>query len=257
MTTVLETNDLTRKFGSLIAVDDVTISFDADEITSIIGPNGAGKTTFYNLLTGALKPTTGDVKLRTKDSGELRSITGKEPYQIAQDGLSRAFQVTNIFEELTVFENIRISRISQQDRTKELLTWTNDDSELDEQVWETIELLKLNDVANTPCTNLSHGDKRKVDIALALALEPSMMLLDEPTAGMNPTETSRMVDIIKDLDNNTETAFAITEHDMSVISDISDRILVLHEGAIISDGDPEAVLSNQKVKEAYLGGVVE
>lgn len=256
MTTVLETEGLTREFGSLLAVDDISLNFDREGVTSIIGPNGAGKTTFYNMLTGTLEPTAGEVRLRTRDGDGLESITGLAPHETSQKGLCRAFQVTNIFEELTVLENIRISCISQQQRTKDLFTWTRSDEGLYEQAMEIIDLLNIDNVAETECGNLSHGDKRKVDIGLALAQEPTVMLLDEPTAGMNPTETERTVDIIENIRAATETAFVITEHDMSVISDISDRIVVLHSGQVIADGEPADVLDDEQVKEAYLGGVV-
>ncbi|PSP58627.1 ABC transporter ATP-binding protein [Halobacteriales archaeon QH_7_66_36] len=253
MSSVLRAEDLRRQFGRLVAVDDVTVDIRAGEITSIIGPNGAGKTTFYNLLTGRLEPTSGTVQLRGRDGGDLIDVTDSSAHDIANLGLSRGFQINNVFEGLTVLENIRIARISRENRTLDLTAVTAEDPELADGAWEVIELMGLEDVAETECANLSHGDKRKVEIALALGTDPSVVLLDEPTAGMNATETERMVELIERLDRETDTTFVLTEHDMEVVVGISDRILVLDNGELIADGTPEAVLSNERVREAYLG----
>jgi branched-chain amino acid transport system ATP-binding protein len=254
VTTVLETEGLERRFGKLLAVDDVTVSIDSDDVTSIIGPNGAGKTTFYNLLSGRLKPTGGTVHLRAHDGTDLVEITGMEPFEINRKGLSRAFQINNIFEGLSVSDNVRIARISRNDRTLDVRSVARDDEELTAEAREVIEMVGLEEVAETKCANLSHGDKRKVEIALSLGTDPSVVLLDEPTAGMNATETEKMVDLIRDLNEQTDTTFVLTEHDMGVVLGISDRILVLDGGELIADGTPEEVMQNQQVREAYLGG---
>ncbi|WP_254532329.1 ABC transporter ATP-binding protein [Natrinema gelatinilyticum] len=254
MSTVLETDALERRFGRLIAVDDVTVSIDDDEITSIIGPNGAGKTTFYNLLSGTLMPTSGTVKLRPRDSTELVDVTEDEPHEIARRGLSRAYQINNVFEGLSVLNNVRVARISNDRRTSDLTAITKDDDELTDAAREILELTNLEEVADTECANLSHGDTRKVEIALALGTDPSIILLDEPTAGMNKSETDRMVDLIRRLDEETDTTFVLTEHDMEVVLGISDRILVLENGSLIADGTPDEVMADERVKEAYLGG---
>ncbi|MFB6117009.1 ABC transporter ATP-binding protein [Halosegnis sp.] len=252
MSSVLETDKLRRQFGRLVAVDDVSVDIRADEITSIIGPNGAGKTTFYNLLTGRLEPSSGTVRLRNRD-GELVDVTDSSAHDIANLGLSRGFQINNLFEGLTVLENVRIARISREDRTLDLTAVTSEDPELTDGAWDIIELVGLEEVAETECANLSHGDKRKVEIALALGTDPSVVLLDEPTAGMNATETKEMVSLIERLNDETDTTFVVTEHDMEVVIGISDRILVLDNGALIADGEPEEVLSDPRVREAYLG----
>ena len=254
MTTVLETKELERRFGKLLAVDDVSVSIDSNEVTSIIGPNGAGKTTFYNLLSGRLKPTGGTVHLRPHGGTETIDITGMEPFEINRKGLSRAFQINNIFEGLSVVDNLRIARISRDNRTLDVRSVAREDEELTEEAWEIIELVGLEDVADTKCANLSHGDKRKVEIALSLGTNPSIVLLDEPTAGMNATETEKMVDLIRELDEETDTTFVLTEHDMDVVLGISDRILVLDSGELIADGTPEEVMQDEQVREAYLGG---
>ena len=249
---VLETQDLRKQFGSLVAVDDVSLSVESDAITSIIGPSGAGKTTFYNLLTGALEPTGGEVHLR--QDGELREITGMAPHEIADRGLSRSYQITNVFEGLTVLENVLVASISNEGRSLEMLSRATQQEDLRERAWEVIELANLTDVADAECSTLSHGEKRNVEIALALAIDPSVVLLDEPTAGMNPTETERTAQLVSRLDDETDTTFVLTEHDMDVVVNISDRIAVLDDGQLIADGPPEAVMEDETVTEAYLGG---
>jgi len=253
MSSVLETEDLRRQFGRLVAVDDVSVAVQSDEITSIIGPNGAGKTTLYNLLTGRLEPTSGTVHLRERDGDDMIDVTDRSAHAIANLGLSRGFQINNVFEGLTVLENLRIARISRENRTLDLTAVTSQDAELTEGAWEVIELIGLEDVAETECANLSHGDKRKVEIALAIGTDPSVVLLDEPTAGMNATETRRMVELIERLDEETDTTFVVTEHDMEVVLGISDRILVLDGGKLIADGSPAEVIADERVREAYLG----
>jgi branched-chain amino acid transport system ATP-binding protein len=253
MTTVLKTEALRRQFGRLVAVDDVTVDIQSGEITSIIGPNGAGKTTFYNLLTGRLEPTSGTVHLRERDGGDLIDVTNRSANEIANLGLARGFQINNVFDGLTVLENVRIARISREGRTLDLTAVTSRDAELTDGAWDVIELVGLEDIADTECANLSHGDKRKVEIALALGTDPSVVLLDEPTAGMNATETRRMVELVERLDEETDTTFVVTEHDMEVVLGVSDRILVLDNGALIADGSPETVIADERVREAYLG----
>jgi len=251
---VLETEELRRQFGRLVAVDDVSVSIEADEITSIIGPNGAGKTTFYNLLTGRLEPSSGAVRLRPRDSqADLVDVTDRSAHEIASLGLSRGFQINNVFDGLTVAENLRIARISRDERTLDFRAVAATDDDLEAGVREIAELVGIADLLDTECANLSHGDKRKVEIALALGTDPSIVLLDEPTAGINATETTRMVELVERLDAETETTFVITEHDMEVVLGISDRILVLDSGELIADGTPEEVLSDARVREAYLG----
>lgn len=257
MSAVLETEGLTRRFGRLVAVDDVSVTISDDDITSIIGPNGAGKTTFYNLLAGQLEPTDGTVRIRPRGGDELVAVTGKEPFEINRMGLSRAFQINNVFEGLSVIDNVRIARISRTDRTLDVRSVARDDEALTERAHEVLELTNLQDVADEPCANLSYGGVRKVEIAIALGTDPSVVLLDEPTAGMNPSETDRMVELVEELDADTDTTFVVTEHDMEVVLGISDRILVLDNGELIADGTPDEVMGDERVREAYLGGETE
>jgi len=251
MTTVLETKDLVKEFGALRAVDRLSVAFDSEDVTSIIGPNGAGKTTFYNLLTGRLTPTSGTVLLHT-DGGEA-DITGLPTHDIARRGLSRAFQINNLFEGLSVLDNIRAARLATEGRTYELSTIMRDDDGLYERAWAVLEQTELTAVAEETVANLSHGDKRKVEIGLSLATDPSLVLLDEPTAGMNPNESERMVELIEQLDEETETTFVLTEHDMDIVLSISDRIIVLDQGSLLADGTPETVMQDERVTAAYLG----
>ena len=257
MTTVLKTEDLRKQFGELTAVDDVSVEIDDGEITSIIGPNGAGKTTFYNLLTGVLQPTAGSIWLRSGDGAAggdgLRDVTDAEPHEVAQAGLSRSYQITNIFEGLTVRENVRVARISHEKTRLDFRSRATGDEAVEADIEELLELTGLTHIADTSCDTLSHGEKRTVEIALALAIEPNVFLMDEPTAGMNPTEVTEIVSLIRELDADLDATFVVTEHNMDVVTDISDRIVVLAEGAILADGTPEDVLTDERVTEAYLG----
>lgn len=266
MPTVLETENVTREFGALVAVDDISVAIDDADITSIIGPNGAGKTTFYNVLAGQLEPTRGHVRLRPRrdqaaaaDGGTaaengLVDITGREPFEINRLGLARAFQINNVFNRLTVLENVRVARISRDNRINDITSVAAEDMELEEETYRILDLLNLQELADEECANLSHGDIRKVEIALALGTDPSVVLLDEPTAGMNVEETRRMVNLISELDDRTDTTFIVTEHDMEVVLGVSDRILVFDNGRLIADGSSEEVMEDDRVREAYLGG---
>lgn len=251
MTTVLKTDGLSRRFGDLVAVDDVTLEINDGGITSIIGPNGAGKTTFYNLLTGVLTPTSGSIWLW--DKGDLREITNTPPHEVAQNGLSRSYQITNVFDGLTVRENIQVARVAYEKRTFDFRSRAADDGKLNEDVDELLELTNLTELSEMACDTLSHGEKRTVEMALALAIEPTVFLLDEPTAGMNPSETRETVSLVQELNEETDATFVVTEHDMDVVIDISDRIVVLTDGAVLADGQPQEVLSDEQVTEAYLG----
>ncbi len=251
MTTVLKTKELQKQFGSLTAVDRVSLEFDDDEITSIIGPNGAGKTTFYNLLTGVLQPTDGKIWLQK--NGDLKDITTLEPHEVAQAGLSRSYQITNIFEGLTVRENVRVARISHDNSRMDFRSRADSDDEMERDIDDILALTNLEEMAEVPCDELSHGEKRTVEIALALSIEPNVFLLDEPTAGMNPTETTKIVSLIQQLNRDVDSTFVVTEHNMDFVTDISDRIVVLAEGAVLADGVPEKVLNDERVTKAYLG----
>jgi len=200
-----------------------------------------------------LRPTSGSIWLRDDGEGGLADITDAEPHEVAQAGLSRSYQITNIFEGLTVRENVRVARISHEGTRLDFRSRAAGDEALEVDIEELLELTGLTDIADTPCDTLSHGEKRTVEIALALAIEPDVFLMDEPTAGMNPTEVTEIVSLIRELDADLDATFVVTEHNMDVVTDISDRIVVLAEGAILADGTPEDVLTDDRVTEAYLG----
>ncbi len=245
--TILETRNLSRYFGQMAALSNISLSIREKEITSLIGPNGAGKTTFYNVITGRFPPSSGKILFKDKD------ITGLAPHQIVKRGVGRSFQITSIFSGLTVLENVRAAVIARSSARMNLFTPVESSRSLYEQSMRYLELIGLADKKDDVCSILSHGDMG-VEIGITLATEPDLILLDEPTEGMTPEETKRMVNLIRDLSNRTETTFFIIEHDMNVVFSISDRIVVLYYGSILADGAPDEIRSNRKVKEAYLGG---
>ncbi|MFC7157120.1 ABC transporter ATP-binding protein [Halomarina halobia] len=247
---LLELDGVTKKFGELVAVDDVTWGIDRDGLTALIGPNGAGKTTLYNLITGRLAPTSGHIRFDGRD------VTNESPADRAHRGIGRSFQVTNIFEGLTVRENIRAPVIARSEHRWNPLGRASAAGGVAEETERVLDLVGLEDIAELVCTELSYGDKRRVEIGIVLATDPHLVLLDEPTAGMNPTETERMVDLVRRLDGETDMSFFVTEHDIDIIFSIADRILVLDRGRVIADGTPEEIRRDERVQRAYLGGGV-
>ncbi len=246
----LELRGLVRAFGALRAVDGVSLSIPSGTFTSIIGPNGAGKTTLYNVITGRLRPTEGQVLFRGEE------ITGLPPHLIARRGLARSFQLTNVFMEMTVFENVRAAVIAHRGAGHRWFQDVEADTAIAEETWGLLEQVGVAEVAHTPCRALSHGDRRVVELGIVLALEPSLILLDEPTAGMNPVESTRIVSLLQAIQRSTGKTFLLTEHDMKVVFSVSDRIIVMHQGRVLADGRPDAIRADEEVKRAYLGGVV-
>jgi branched-chain amino acid transport system ATP-binding protein len=246
---LFELDGVTKQFGSLVAVDDVSFSLSGgnEGITALIGPNGAGKTTTYNLLTGKLKPTEGDIMFKGERINDL------SPAERTKKGMGRSFQITNIFEGLTARRNIRIPIVARSDSRYDPFSDLDEDEDIATEVDRLLDLVGLTDIADTKCANLSYGDKRRVEIGITLATDPDLVLLDEPTAGMNPEETEKLVDLIADLDEETETTFFLTEHDMNVVFSIASRILVLNQGRIIADQTPQEITQNEQVQSAYLG----
>jgi branched-chain amino acid transport system ATP-binding protein len=245
---ILEIKKLSKNFGHVAALSDVTLSIKEREITSLIGPNGAGKTTFYNVITGKFPPSSGSIIFQGED------ITKLPPYKVWQKGISRSFQITNIFKTLTVLENIRSALIVHKGESLNFFKPVDYFNDLYEESLHILKLIGLEDQKDMPCQAISHGDMRIVEIGIVLASEPKLVFLDEPTAGMNPEETKRMVKLIKDLFETTGTTFFLTEHDMNVVFAISQRIIVLNYGKILADGTPEEIRQNDEVKQAYLGG---
>ena len=244
---VLEIRGLVKNFGKLAAVAGVNLDFLEGQFTSIIGPNGAGKTTLFNLVTGRLSPSSGTVMFNGKD------ITGLTPFQIARLKLSRIFQITNLFPELTVYENIKVSVLAKRKETSKIFTFSKNRSPADEETERILEIIGLTDKKDSLCGSLSHGDQRLVEVGIALAIDPILLLLDEPTGGMGPEETDRMVQFIRTLSEKQKVTILLVEHDMNVVFSVSERIVVMAQGVVIADGNPDEIRKNGKVREAYLG----
>lgn len=244
---MLKTNNLTKKFGELTAVDGVNLDVERDGIHAVIGPNGAGKSTLFHLLTGYLQPTKGEIYYDGKE------ITGLEPRKIVRKGISRSFQINDLFEGLTVRENLQIAVQSLDERRNS--PWVRADS-LETTVEKTENLmadLDLEEFADTRADALSHGDQRKIEIGLAIAVEPKLLLLDEPTAGMGREESRKMVQLIQRITDERDIKMIVIEHDIEMVMRISDQITVLHGGEILAEGDPETVQADESVQEAYIG----
>jgi branched-chain amino acid transport system ATP-binding protein len=248
---LLEVDGVTKAFGHFIAVNDVSLALGDGEVTALIGPNGAGKTTFYNLVSGRLKPTKGTVRFRG------REISGLPPHRISRLGISRSFQITNIFNELTVLENVAVALVSRHDRGLKLWQVAKRDREITEQGMELLSRLGLDPLASSRAGTISYGDKRLLELAIVLATEPRLVLLDEPTAGMTPEETHGVVRLIRSLAEEGPYTFFITEHDMEVVFGLAERILVMHRGALLAAGAPDEIRGDPEVRAAYLGEEVD
>jgi branched-chain amino acid transport system ATP-binding protein len=240
----LEVKQVSKSFGGLKAVNRVTLAVKKGQVVSLIGPNGAGKTTLFNLITGVFYPEEGDIFFND------HRITGMPPYKLCHLGLARSFQITNIFQGLTVFENIRLASQGQT-RGFHLLGSISHLSQLIKEAENILNLLGLWDQRDELAGNLSHGDQRYLEIGIALASQPSMLLLDEPTAGMTPMETRASIELIKRL--REKVTIILIEHDIDLVFEVSDRIMVMHQGNLLAEGTPAEVKGNKAVQEAYLG----
>jgi branched-chain amino acid transport system ATP-binding protein len=243
--TILETRGLTKEFKGFVAVKDVSLKVRRGSIHALIGPNGAGKTTCFNLLTHFLEPTRGQIFFKG------REITGSPPARIARMGLVRSFQISAVFPHLTVLENVRVAL--QRKRGASFDFWRAEKvlQELDAPARELIEAVGLSDFEETVAVELPYGRKRALEIATTLALDPEMMLLDEPTAGMTHADVERITALIRKVSANR--TVLMVEHNLSVVSTLSDRITVLQRGEILAEGDYATVSKNPQVVEAYLG----
>jgi len=243
----LSTRDLTIRFGGQIAVNAVTCAFHRGTLTAIVGPNGAGKTTFFNLISGQLRPTQGSVSLFGKD------ITRMGAPHRTRLGLGRAFQLINLYPSLTVFENVRLAVQSVAQIRFDFLSIAARDTKMREQTQHWLDRVKLGPRANLIAAALSHGDQRKLEVAILLALEPQVLMFDEPTAGMSLDEIPTILDLIEEIKQETHKTVLLVEHRMDVVTRLADRIIVLQDGMLIADGAPADVVALPVVQQAYLG----
>ncbi|MGI9483242.1 MAG: ABC transporter ATP-binding protein [Hyphomicrobiales bacterium] len=246
MTPVLDVLNLSKAFGGLKAVNDVSFSLNKGELLALIGPNGAGKTTCFNMLMGQLKPDSGAIML------DGRNITGRPPRKIWRQGVGRTFQITATYRSMTVVENVQMALISHKRRlysmrTRARILFHNEAMVL-------LELVGLEAQAERPAAVLAYGDLKRLELAIALANEPSLLLMDEPTAGMAPSERVALMQLTADIVNSREVSVLFTEHDMDVVFAHAHRLMVLNRGELIAEGSVDDVRNNPHVQEVYLGG---
>ncbi|WP_440988674.1 ABC transporter ATP-binding protein [Haloarchaeobius baliensis] len=248
---VLATDDLRRSFGEITAVDHVTLGVERGELRAIIGPNGAGKTTLFNTIMGTLPPTAGGVYLDGED------ITDRAEHERPHLGLARSFQSNELFEDQTVLENVRVVVQTTERGAFSFDLFRDHRSVGKERANELLDTVGLDAAPSTLAKNLSHGDQRRLGIAMALATDPEVLLLDEPTSGMSPGATEATANLIEEIRDELGLTVVLIEHDMDVVLSISDRISVLNRGSLIATGPPEEIQANDAVQDAYLGGMRE
>ncbi len=242
----LKTQGLTKEFGKLRAVNEVTLEIRQGDIHAIIGPNGAGKSTYFNLITGYHPVTSGKILFKGKE------ITHLPAYRRCKLGITRSFQITSIYPKLTVYESVLMGLLSHRRITLDFFSSAK--KHFKEEVWRILEDVGLADQADRLGDSISHGDKKRLELGITLGTEPEILLLDEPTCGMSPDETESTMIFVKKLVEEKGLTILFTEHDMSVVFGIAKRISVLHQGTLIADGNPEEVRANEEVRKVYLGG---
>jgi len=243
----LETRDLTVRFGGHVAVDHVTCAFHPGELTAIVGPNGAGKTTYFNLISGQIAATGGTVLLNGEDITRL-SVPAR-----TERGLGRAFQLTNLFPKLTVLENVRLVVQARMRRGFNIWTMAMGHRDMIAAAEAVLERVRLSHLAGQTVSALPHGDQRKLEVATLIAMEPKVFMFDEPTAGMSVDEAPVILDLIAEIKRDPAATVLLVEHKMDVIRTLADRIMVLHNGALVADGAPAEVMASAVVQEAYMG----
>ena len=244
---LLQVKNVSKHFGSLVAVNNISMTVEPGELRAIIGPNGAGKTTFFNLITGLFPPTTGRIVFDGQD------VTDLWPARRVWRGMARTFQVTEVFPELTVWENLRIAvEVASGLRLRAWLART-DDEKIQARMHELIDMSGLAVKADRQVGELAHGDQRATEIMMALALNPRLLLLDEPTAGMGDQETYEITQLIRRLHRDSKLTIVLIEHDMRVVFHLADRIMVLDQGKFLAEGTPAEIAANKAVQTAYLG----
>ncbi|MGE5129030.1 MAG: ABC transporter ATP-binding protein [Sphingomonadaceae bacterium] len=244
---VLETHGLTIRFGGHVAVNEVSCAFRPGTLTAIVGPNGAGKTTYFNLISGQLRASAGRVSLYGED------ITSLGAAARTRRGVGRAFQLTNLFPRLTVLENVRLAVQARAGLGRDLWSMWGSHVELVERAEHTLRRVALADKRDLAAAALPHGDQRKLEVAILLALEPEVFMFDEPTAGMSVDEVPVILELIEHIKAMGDKTVLLVEHKMDVVRSLADRIVVLHQGELVADGAPEEVIASPIVQEAYLG----
>ena len=250
---VIETKDLGIDFGGLRALDDVYFTIEENEIVGLIGPNGAGKTTVFNVLTGVYTPTKGAIRFY----GD--SIIGKKPYQINRTGIARTFQNIRLFKNMSALDNIKLGMNSSMSYSVlegilRLPRYWKQERQVEKRARELLQVFNMEDVADNQASSLPYGQQRKLEILRALASQPKLLLLDEPAAGMNPTETAELMEVIRTIREKFQVSILLIEHDMSLVMNVCERLFVLDYGTLIATGTPDEIRKNEKVIVAYLGG---
>lgn len=250
---MLETRSLTIRFGGHTAVNDVSCTYAPGTLTAIVGPNGAGKTTYFNLISGQLRAASGSVHLNGRDLSSLGAAARMHA------GLGRAFQLTQLFPRLSVHENVRLALQSRQQGLgwRQIRLWRtwNQDNTLLKRADELLARTRLTTRRDQAAADLPHGDQRKLEIAMLIALEPKVFMFDEPTAGMSVDDVPVVLDLIREIKTDASKTILLVEHKMDVVRELADRIVVLHNGSLVADGEPAAVIASPIVQQAYLGTV--
>lgn len=254
---LLEVKNLTKNFGGLAAVSNVSLHVEAGELIGLIGPNGAGKTTFFNLLTGVYEPSEGTVQIQTERG--METLNGVAPYKINEYGLARTFQNIRLFKEQSVLDNVMVAMHGQQKNSllSSLLrtaSFYKTESKMKAQAMELLNIFDLGQFANEKAKNLAYGQQRRLEIVRALATRPKILFLDEPAAGMNPAETAELTSLIEQIRQQFNLTIVLIEHDMALVMEICQRIYVLEYGRLLAQGTPEEIKQNPDVIRAYLGG---
>jgi branched-chain amino acid transport system ATP-binding protein len=244
---ILQATQLRKAFGGLVAVRDVSLNVTDGHLHSIIGPNGAGKTTLFNLLSGNLQPTSGQLLYQGRD------ITRMPLHRRAHIGIGRSFQITNIFPNLTVFENVRLAAQAHDGDSMVIFSHVSRFSSYERKALEAIDLVGLRGRERLLGSMLAHGEKRKLELAMIVAADPKLMLLDEPTAGMATEQVPELIATIDLIRQNGKRTIMLVEHNMSVVMSVSNRVTVMHQGAVLAEGTPAEIAANREVQSAYLG----
>ncbi|MEE2632987.1 MAG: ABC transporter ATP-binding protein [Pseudomonadota bacterium] len=248
---ILSTRDLTVRFGGHVAVDAVTCDFHPGQLTAIVGPNGAGKTTYFNLISGQIPASAGRVFLHDRD------ISGQSVSARTRAGIGRAFQLTNLFPNLSVLENVRLVVQAKSGRSFNLWSMVSRHGDLTAEAEAILQRVRLLEQREQVVSELSHGNQRKLEVALLIALDPAVYMFDEPTAGMSVDEAPVVLDLIEELKDQRNRTILLVEHKTDVIRTLADRIIVLHNGALAADGPPAEVMASDVVQEAYMGRGLE